>query len=110
MKKLSFAESKEMMERDPDVRVADVREEQEFATGHVENAVNLPLTALIDVPPEEGEAFADAVLPGKDAPVLVYCRTGRRSVMAAEALVRFGYTRVLDMGGLEGWPYGLAYD
>ena len=90
--------------------VADVREENEFATGHVDDSINLPLTQLIDVPAAQGKAFAAAFIPNLDTPVLVYCRTGQRSILAAKALLSFGYEKVYDMGGLSGWPYGLSYD
>ena len=88
-----------MIETRDDIVVADVREENEFATGHVDDSINLPLTQLIDVP-----------VPSLDTPVLVYCRTGQRSILAAKALLSFGYKKVYDMGGLSGWPYGLSYD
>jgi len=106
--RISFETAKEML--DAGVAVADVREENEFATGHVEGAVNLPLTLLIDVPKEEGEAFAEELFPDKAAPLMVYCRSGRRSVLAAEALQEFGYEDIRDMGGLSGWPYGTVND
>lgn len=107
---LSFEQAKDMIDTTPDVVVADVREENEFATGHVEDAVNLALTLLIDVPEEEGRTFAAELIPALSAPVLVYCRTGRRSLVAAKTLVKFGYEHVYDMGGLSGWPYDLSYD
>ena len=47
------------------------------------------------------------MIGSKETPVLVYCRTGRRSREAAQKLEELGYTEVYDMGGLVGWPYGL---
>ncbi len=108
--KISFEEAKNMMDTMPEVTVADVREEPEFVTGHVEDAMNLPLTELIDVSPEEGKSFAESMVPDKSFPIMVYCRTGRRSAMAAEALAQFGYEKIYDMGGLAGWPYDISYD
>jgi rhodanese-related sulfurtransferase len=35
----------------------------------------------------------------------VYCRTGRRSAIAAETLTGMGYTQVFDLGGIQSWPY-----
>lgn len=108
MIKVTFEEAKGMLEQG--ITAADVREENEYATGHVEGAVNLPLTVLIDVPEEEGAAFAEELFPDKTKPLMVYCRSGRRSVLAAEALERFGYSDIRDMGGLSGWPYGITAD
>ena len=108
MVKLTFEEAKALLDRG--TAIADVREENEYAADHVENAVNLPLSCLIDVPEAEGRAFAEEQFPDKSATLIVYCRSGRRSALAAEALERFGYTDIRDMGGLSGWPYGIAAD
>ena len=43
----------------------------------------------------------------KNAAIIVYCRTGRRSEIAAKALIGMGYTNVADMGGISDWKYGL---
>lgn len=106
----TFEEAKNIMENTALITVADVREECEYVTGHVEKAVNLALSLLIDVSKSEGRAFAENVVPDKAIPVMVYCRTGKRSSLAANALDEFGYQIIYDMGGLSGWPYGLSYD
>ena len=51
------------------------------------------------------EAEASAVLPDKEAEILVYCRSGRRSKIAAEELVKLGYTNVKEFGGIIDWEY-----
>lgn len=79
----------------------DVRQPDEFAGGHVAGAINLPL--------EEIEARAAQVLPNRAAPLVVYCRSGVRSAMAAVKLESMGYTALLDMGGVMYWPYELEY-
>ena len=53
------------------------------------------------------EETAAQVIPDRETPVLVYCRTGRRSREAVRKLEEMGYADVYDMGGLVGWPYGL---
>ena len=50
---------------------------------------------------------AAQTIPSKDTPVMVYCRSGRRSKEAAHILADLGYTEIYDLGGLIGWPYGL---
>ena len=46
-------------------------------------------------------------MPDQSSPVLVYCKTGKRSRAAAEKLAALGYSELYDLGGLGGWPYGL---
>lgn len=82
------------------VIVLDVRMQQEFDAGHIANAVLLPLPLI-----EAGDAAVAKALPDKDAEILVYCRSGRRSAIAANALINMGYTNVLDFGGINDWPY-----
>ena len=85
---------------EPGVIVLDVRMQQEYDAGHIANAVLLPLPLI-----ETGDAAVAKALPDKDAEILVYCRSGRRSAIAANALINMGYTNVLDFGGINDWPY-----
>jgi len=85
---------------EPGVIVLDVRMQQEYDAGHIANAVLLPLPLI-----EAGDAAVAKALPDKDAEILVYCRSGRRSAIAANALINMGYTNVFDFGGINEWPY-----
>ena len=85
---------------EPGVIVLDVRMQQEYDAGHIANAVLLPLPLI-----EAGDAAVARVLPDKDVEILVYCRSGRRSAIAANTLINMGYTNVLDFGGINDWPY-----
>ena len=58
---------------------------------------------------EIDERSAAENIPSPDTPVLLYCRSGMRSMAAAMALLKLGYTRVYDLGALNGWPYGIAW-
>ena len=100
IKRISFAEAKELLDAEPACVMLDVREEEEYITGHAVDAVLLPVDELND------ETALDAI-PDLDTPVLVYCRSGYRSNVAAHKLDEYGYTRVYDLGSLIGWPYGL---
>lgn len=80
----------------------DVREEEEYITGHAIGAKMLPLGDISAV-------SMDKLVPAKDTPVIVYCRSGARSAIAAQMLDQIGYTRVYDAGGLLGWQYGLEH-
>ena len=76
-------------------QAVDVREPDEYAVGHIPGAKLLPL----------GEVMSRAaeVLPDKDAPWLVYCRTGQK-------LDALGYTNIYDLGGILSWPYEIEGD
>jgi rhodanese-related sulfurtransferase len=74
--------------------VLDVRTPAEFEAGHIPGARLLPYDQV---------AGRAAELPAKDRPVLLYCRTGRRTALAASALAQLGYTRVYDLQGLSNW-------
>ena len=70
----------------------DVREPNEFASGHVAGATSLPLSELERV----GELVED-----RSAPIVLYCASGVRSARAADRLRRRGYTNVRDIGGIK---------
>lgn len=86
--------------------VIDVREPAEFTAGHIPGAVNIPRGLLefeVDGHPAvNGER--DPALSHRDRPVLLYCRTGGRSALAAEALLRLGFAQPLSLaGGFVAW-------
>ena len=83
------------------VVVLDVRTPEEFATGHIKGAVNVPVDAIR---PGMRLPFS----PNHDTPVLIYCRTGRRAEYACEALVASGYRHVYNFLGVTQWPYELV--
>ena len=94
---ISQDEAKEMMDSQ-EVVILDVREQDEFDSGHIAGAVLLPVGSI-------SEATAAEVIPKKDSVVLVYCRSGNRSKTASEKLVELGYTKVYEFGGINTWPY-----
>ena len=99
---ITFAQGKHILDTVPGSTLVDVRTEDEYAAEHAAGAVLLPLDDIED-------ADLDSILPDKSAPVLLYCRTGRRSALAAAQLFDLGYTHLYDLGGLNGWPYGMEY-
>ena len=94
---ISQEEAKERMDT-REVMVLDVREQEEFDAGHIPGAVLLPVGTI-------SEDTAAAVIPEKDAEVLVYCRSGNRSKTASQALADLGYSNVYEFGGINTWPY-----
>lgn len=96
--KIDALEAKEIIESGDPYILLDVRTQEEYDEGHIEGSILIPYTEIEQLAPQK--------LPDKDATVLVYCRSGRRSAIAAQALADMGYTHVLDMGGIQDWPYG----
>lgn len=94
---LTAAEAKAMLDGDEDIILLDVRTPEEFAEGYIPGAIQIADTELKDQAPLQ--------LPDKDAKILVYCRSGRRSQASAALLVEMGYTQIYDMGGIIDWPY-----
>lgn len=73
----------------------DVRTKEEYESGYIKGAINLP-----------NEEIGDreiALLPDKNAKIFVYCRSGNRSKEAAEKLVKLGYTDIINIGGIQTW-------
>lgn len=94
---ISQEEAKEMMDTQ-EVIVLDVREQDEYDSGHIPGAVLLPVGTI-------NQKTASAVIPEKDDTVLVYCRSGNRSKTASAALAELGYTNIYEFGGINTWPY-----
>ena len=92
---VSAEEAKQMMSDYPDAVILDVREADEYNSGHIPGAVLLPYG---DIPEK-----AHIVLPDKEKMILIYCRSGRRSKIAAESLTALGYTAVYEFGGINDW-------
>ncbi len=77
------------------VVILDVRTQAEYDEGHIPGAVLLPS--------DEVAVRAGEILPDKEQTILVYCRSGRRSALAAQTLAELGYTAVYDFGGIQDW-------
>ena len=93
-------EAWQMIRENEDVLVLDVRERYEYRTGHIPGAMLLPLDTI-------DRESAEAAIGEKDKKVLVYCRSGSRSRMAAKALTELGYTNIYEIGGIINWPYDI---
>ena len=80
---------------DREVQLVDVRTPSEYAEGHISGAVNMDV---------QGESFAEQIQTlDKERPVALYCRSGRRSKLAAEQVVKAGYEVVELNGGILSW-------
>ena len=94
---ITAEDAKKIMDSGEEHIILDVREQDEFNEGHIPGAILIPYTEI--------ENKAEEILPDKDALILVYCRSGRRSKIASESLVNLGYTNVKEFGGINDWPY-----
>lgn len=94
---ITAEEAKEIMDSEEGYIILDVRTQEEYDEGHIPGA--------IVISHEEIAEKAEEVLTDKDQLILVYCRSGRRSKIAAEALVELGYTNIKEFGGIIDWPY-----
>lgn len=95
---ISQAQAKEMMSND--VIVLDVREDYEYASGHIDKAINLPLGQV--------EYGIDGVTVDKEKTLLVYCHSGARSASATQMLQAIGYKNAYNFGGIASWSYGIV--
>lgn len=96
-KNINFEQAKQIIDNEQ-VILLDVRTEEEYITGHIPNSTLIPLDELEERINE---------LKDKNQKILVYCKSGRRSIIACEILETYGYTNVYNMGGVASWLYGL---
>ena len=94
---ITAEQAKKIMDTESDYIILDVRTQEEYDEAHIPGAIVIPNTEI--------EARAESELPDKDQMILVYCRSGRRSKLAADILVELGYTNIYEFGGIIDWPY-----
>ena len=97
---ISGAEAKALMDSESGYIIIDARTQEEYDEGHIPSAILIPEYEIAD--------RAEKELPDKDQLILVYCRSGRRSKIAAEELVKLGYTNVKEFGGIIDWEYEIV--
>lgn len=92
----TVAQVKAQLEGEKPVHFLDVREDHEYATDHARGARHVGKGII--------ERDIEALIPDKEAEIILYCGGGFRSVLAADALQQMGYTRVSSMmGGIKAW-------
>lgn len=97
---ISGEEAKHLMDIEKEFVIIDARTIEEFNEGHIEGAILIPEYEISERAEEE--------LPDKDQLILVYCRSGRRSKIASQALADLGYTNVKEFGGIIDWQYEIV--
>lgn len=96
VKECTVADVQRRLARGEKFHSVDVREDHEFAKDHAKGARHLGKGII--------ERDIETLIPDKQAPIVLYCGGGFRSVLAADALQQMGYTNVISMdGGIKAW-------
>jgi len=92
--KVTCNQMKEIMKYDGNPRLIDVRTKEEYDSGHLDGAINIPYETVV-------ETIQDMRSVAPDTPIIVYCRSGNRSGQAFTSLKNAGYTNVYDLGAMD---------
>ena len=101
-RQVTMQQAVEMMEKEENYIILDVRTHEDFAAGHIPGAIVIPNETI--------GAEEIARLPDKDQLIMVYCRSGNRSKQASDKLVKLGYTNIVEFGGIIDWPGEVVTD
>ena len=93
IKEVTVAETRDRLKTNPETKLVDVREDNEWDTAHAAGAIHLGKGII--------ERDVEVTIPDKDAEIILYCGGGYRSALAADVLQEMGYTNVYSMAG--GW-------
>lgn len=95
--KISPSEVKAQLDSNENIVILDVRTKQEYKEGHIPKSILVPVGEI--------SKRIENVVSDKDKKIVVYCRSGNRSKVAANNLLKMGYKNVYDLGGINKWPY-----
>jgi rhodanese-related sulfurtransferase len=94
----------EMLEENPDIMLVDIREGDEFDGAHIKNSIHVPRGILESACDWNYAETVPALVKARKAPVVVICRSGNRSVLAALTMQWMGYEDVYSLkSGVKGW-------
>ena len=94
---ITAQEAKTIMDTEQGYVILDTRTREEYDQGHIPGAIQISHDEITEK--------AEDVLTDKEQLILVYCRSGRRSKLAAQSLADLGYTNIREFGGILVWPY-----
>ena len=94
---ITAEEAKKIMDNQVGYVILDTRTQEEYDQGHIPGAIVISHDEITEK--------AESMLTDKNQLILVYCRSGRRSKLAAEDLAKLGYTNIKEFGGILDWPY-----
>lgn len=100
MEDITMELAKANLDQDKNIVLLDVRQPDEYALGHIEGAINVPVMAI--------ENEIEMIVPDYETTIYIYCRSGVRVLRAGDILEELGYTNVYNMGGILYWPYEIA--
>lgn len=98
--RISMEAAKKNLDINKSIVLLDVRPKMEYAEGHIEGAINMPLDQLEEVVEER--------ISKKNQTIYLYCRSGIRTLTAGDILLNLGYTSIYDVGGIIYWPYKIV--
>ena len=93
IKNVTCDEKNELLKDNENAMLIDVRTKEEYDSGHIEKAINIPYDEIVDTLSTNGTIDFDT-------PIIVYCKSGGRSSMAAESLKDAGYKNIYDLGAM----------
>lgn len=93
IKNVTCDEKNEILKENKNAILIDVRTKEEYDSGHIEKAINIPYDKIVDTLSTYGTIDFDT-------PIIVYCKSGGRSNMAAESLISSGYKNIYDLGAM----------
>ena len=96
-KTITPTEAKQKTAADKKIILLDVRTIEEYAEKHIAGTMLIPLDKL------QNDVLKK--IPNKNSTVFIYCRSGRRSKIAADMMLDMGYINIYDLGGIQTWPY-----
>lgn len=96
---ITASQVKERLDKGDKITVIDVRTPDEYAAGHIPGSLLIPF--------DEIKVKSDQLPQNKNTEIVVYCRSGRRSAIAADTLISLGYAKIYDLGAISSWTYGL---
>jgi len=94
----------ELLQNDPGILILDIREPYEFDAMHIRNSVNVPRGVLESACEYDYEETVPELVEARERDIVVICRSGKRSVLAADVMQKMGYAKVRSLKtGLRGW-------
>lgn len=104
IKELMPWDVEEMLEADPNLLIVDIREANEYAQGHIQNALLVPRGILETACDWGYSETVPQLVEARDKPVILVCRSGNRTALAALVLQFMGYQQVFSLKtGVRGW-------
>ena len=94
----------ELLQQAPGILILDIREPYEFAAMHIRDSINVPRGVLESACEYDYEETVPELVDARDRDIVVICRSGKRSVLAADVMQKMGYAKVKSLKtGLRGW-------